>query len=66
MAVAVDVSRHNEVPILIDRLGYVHRQSLSDEISLRVLRDGRLSPAVLHLIIDESVFGKSAQYCPKT
>jgi hypothetical protein len=44
--VAVDIGRHDEVPIVIDHLGYVHRQSLADDIALRPLSDGRLSPVV--------------------
>jgi hypothetical protein len=34
---------HDEVPIMIDHLGYVHRQSLADIIALRPFSDRGLS-----------------------
>src|SRR6202030_1123119 len=59
--VAIDIGRRDEVPIVVDHLGYVHRQTLADDIVLRPLSDGRLSPVVPQLMIDESVLGESGQ-----
>jgi hypothetical protein len=43
IVIAVDIRRYDEIPIVVDHLGYVHRQLLADDIALRPLSDGLLS-----------------------